>query len=194
CLRHPVKWIADRRENMQTFHGRGHTVEVQAAVKSDGPILGMRGQIVAGLGAYFLLFTWAVPLLAGHRITGPDKTPAMNVTVLGGFTNKATTVAYRAGGGPEAALCMERTVDLIAHELRLDPAEVRRRNFIPPEAFPYKTPTGLTYDSGQYERGFDRALELADYARWRQKARQPRQAEEPLLGVGLATVVKASAA
>src|SRR5262249_61130403 len=129
-----------------------------------------------------------------HRITGPYKTPAMNVEVLGVVTKKAPAGAYRGAGGPEAAFCMERTVDLIAHDLHLDPAEVRRRNFIPPEAFPYKTPTGLTYDSGQYERGFDRALELADYARWRQKARQPRQAEEPLLGVGLATVVKASAA
>jgi len=116
------------------------------------------------------------------------------VEVRGVYTNKPPTGAYRGAGGPEAAFCMERTVDLIAHDLHLDPAEVRRRNFIPPEAFPYTTPTGLTYDSGNYEKGLDRALALAEYARWREQARQQRHPAEPLLGVGLATVVKASGA
>jgi carbon-monoxide dehydrogenase large subunit len=89
---------------------------------------------------------------------------------------------------------MERTVDLIAKDLGSDPAEVRRKNFIPPDAFPYKTPTGLTYDSGDYERGLDRALELAEYSRWRERARQRGHAAESLIGIGLATVVKASGA
>ena len=193
-LGRPVKWVEDRRENMLVFHGRGHTVDVEAAVKNDGSILGMRVQIVADLGAYFLLTTPAVPFLAGHRIAGPYKTPAMSVKVLGVFTNKPPTGAYRGAGGPEAAFCMERTVDLIAKDLDLDPAEVRRKNFIPPEAFPYKTPTGLTYDSGSYEQGLDRALELAEYSRWRERARQRRHSKEPLIGVGLATIVKASGA
>jgi carbon-monoxide dehydrogenase large subunit len=193
-LGRPVKWVADRQENMLTFHGRGHTVDVEAAVKRGGTILGMRVRIVADLGAYFLLSTPAVPFLASHRITGPYRTPAMYVEVLGALTNKPPTGAYRGAGGPEAAFCMERTVDLIAQELDLDPAEVRRKNFIAPGAFPYNTPTGLTYDSGDYERGLARALELADYARWRERTRQSGHPEAPLIGIGLATVVKASGA
>src|SRR5262249_26494758 len=104
------------------------------------------------------------------------------------------TGAYRGAGGPEAAFCMERTVDLIAHDLNLDPAEVRRKNLIAPDAFPYTTPTGVTYDSGNYAQGLDRVLELADYERWRERARQRRGSDAPLIGVGLATVVKASGA
>jgi aerobic carbon-monoxide dehydrogenase large subunit len=193
-LRRPVKWVEDRQENMLAFHGRGHTVDVEAAGKNDGSILGIRVRIVADLGAYFLLSTSAVPFLASHRIAGPYKTPAMRVEVLGVLTNKPPTGAYRGAGGPEAAFCMERTVDLIARELDLDPAEVRYRNLIPPDAFPYTTPTGVTYDSGDYQRGLDRALALAEYARWRERARQTRHSQGPLLGVGLATVVKASGA
>jgi carbon-monoxide dehydrogenase large subunit len=193
-LGRPVKWVADRQENMLTFHGRGHTVDVEAAVQQDGSILGMRIRIVADLGAYFLLSTPSVPFLAGHRIAGPYKTPAMCVEVVGVLTNKPPTGAYRGAGGPEAAFCMERTVDLIARDLNLDPAEVRRKNFIAPDAFPYTTPTGVTYDSGDYARGLDRALELADYAHWRERAHQRRNTDTALLGVGVATVVKASGA
>jgi carbon-monoxide dehydrogenase large subunit len=193
-LGQPVKWVADRQENMLTFHGRGHSVDVEAAVKRDGSILGLRVRIVADLGAYCLMSTALVPFLASHRIAGPYKTPAMSVEVRGVFTNKAPTGAYRGAGGPEAAFCTERTVDLIAQELDLDPADVRRKNFISPEVFPYTTPTGTTYDSGDYARGFDRALELADYAHWRARALQSRDAAGPLIGVGLATVVKASGA
>jgi carbon-monoxide dehydrogenase large subunit len=193
-LGRPVKWVADRQENMLTFHGRGHTVDIEAAVKEDGSILGMRVRIVADLGAYFLSSTPAVPFLAGHRIAGPYRTPAMRVEVLGVFTNKPPTGAYRGAGGPEAAFCMERTVDLIAKDLNLDPAEVRRKNFIAPDAFPYKTPTGITYDSGDYARGLDRALELAEYSHWRERAQRRQDAAERLIGIGLATVVKASGA
>ncbi|MBI3325381.1 MAG: molybdopterin-dependent oxidoreductase, partial [Nitrospinae bacterium] len=153
-----------------------------------------RVRIVADLGAYFLLSTPAVPFLASHRIAGPYRTPAMRVEVLGVLTNKSPTGAYRGAGGPEAAFCMERTVDLIAKDLNLDPAEVRRKNLIPPDAFPYTTPTGVTYDSGNYAQGLDRALELAEYARWRERAQLQSGLDEPLIGIGLATVVKASGA
>jgi carbon-monoxide dehydrogenase large subunit len=190
-LRRPVKWVEDRQENMLSFHARGHTVDVAAAVKSDGTILGMRVQIVADLGAYFLSATAAVPLLAGQRIAGPYKTPNMRVEVLGVFTNKPPTGPYRGAGGPESAFCLERTVDLIARELDLDPVELRSKNFISPDSFPYHTPTGLTYDSGEYQRGLDRVLELSDYATWRQRAQESRS-QGTLVGVGLATVVKAS--
>jgi aerobic carbon-monoxide dehydrogenase large subunit len=193
-LGRPVKWAADRQENMLTFHGRGHTVDVEAAVKSDGSILGMRVRIIADLGAYFLLSTPAVPFLASHRVAGPYNIPAMRVEVLGVLTNKPPTGAYRGAGGPEAAFCMERTVDLIAQDLNLDPATVRRKNFVHPDAFPYTTPTGVTYDSGNYAQGLDRALELAEYWRWREEAQRTRQPGAPLIGVGVATVVKASGA
>jgi carbon-monoxide dehydrogenase large subunit len=191
-LGRPVKWVEERRENMLAFHGRGHTVDVEAAVQRDGALLGLRVQMVADLGAYFLLSTPTVPILTSHRLAGPYTTPAMRVEVQGVITNKPPTGAYRGAGGPEAAFCLERTIDLIASDLQLDPAAVRRRNFIPPTAFPYETPTGLTYDSGQYEPALDRALELSDYYRWRAQARQQRSPREPLVGVGLATVVKGS--
>ena len=190
-LGRPVKWVEDRQENMLAFHGRGHTVDIEAAAKKDGTVLGMRVRIVADLGAYFLTSTPAVPLLAGQRIAGPYKTPAMSVEIIGALTNKPTTGPYRGAGGPESAFCVERTLDLIARDLNLDPVEVRRRNLIAPDAFPHRTPTGLTYDSGDYQRGLDRVLELAEYSGWREKARNKTD-EGPLIGVGLATVVKAS--
>jgi carbon-monoxide dehydrogenase large subunit len=193
-LGRPVKWIEERRENQLAFHGRGHTVDVEAAAQHDGTLLGIRVQIVADLGAYFLLSTPTVPVSTSHRLTGPYTTPAMRIEVQGVVTNKSPTGAYRGAGGPEAAFCMERTIDLIARDLNLDPAEVRRKNLIPPNAFPYCTPTGITYDSGQYEQALDRALELSDYATWRARSRQQGAAQEPRIGVGLATVVKGTGA
>ena len=191
-LGRPVKWVADRQENMLGFHGRGHNVDIEAAVKNDGTITGIRLKIVSDSGAYFVNSTPSPPYRASHRIIGPYLTPNARVDVLGVVTNKPPTGAYRGAGGPESAFCMERTVDLIARELDLDPAEVRRRNLIPPDAFPYLTPTGLTYDSGNYEVVLDRALEMADYQGWREKARQSRNSGGPLIGVGLATVIKMS--
>ena len=193
-LGRPIKWVESRQENMVAFHGRGHSVEVEAAVKSDGIILGMRVRIVADLGAYYLQSTPTIPVSTSHRLTGPYLTPAMSVEVQGVVTNKPPTGAYRGAGGPEAAFCMERTIDLIALDLDLDPAEVRRRNFIPPNAFPYETPTGITYDSGEYEAAFHRLLELGEYESWRHRSRQPSKDGDFLIGVGLATVVKGSGA
>ena len=193
-LGRPIKWTENRQENMTAFHGRGHSVEMEAAVKSDGTILGIRVDIVADLGAYFFLSTPTVPVLTTHRLTGPYRTPAMTVEVRGVVTNKPPTGAYRGAGGPEAAFCMERTIDLIALDLGLDPAEVRRRNFIASDAFPHDTPTGITYDSGDYESAFARALELSEYDKWRDRSRhQPRDGDS-LIGVGIATVVKGSGA
>ena len=112
---------------MVAFHGRGHSVEVEAATKSNGTIQGIRVRILADLGAYYFLSTPTVPVLTSHRLTGPYRTPAMSVEVQRAVTNKPPTGAYRGAGGPEATFCMERTVDLIAHDLNLDPAEVRRK-------------------------------------------------------------------
>ncbi len=191
-LGRPVKWVADRQENMLTFHGRGHSVDLEAAVNRDGTVRGVRARIVADLGAYFLPPTAEIPDLAAHRVIGPYSIPAVRVEVVGVVTNKTPTGAYRGAGGPEAAFCTERTIDIIARDLDLDPAEVRRRNFISPEAFPYDTPTGLTYDSGNYRQAFDKALELAEYSKWREKAGSQEGSEGPLIGVGLASVIKAA--
>ena len=190
-LGRPIKWIEERWENLLAYHGRGHTAEVEAAVRRNGSILGMRFRIIADVGAYFLTSTPGPPVNAAHRVAGPYAIPTMDVESLGVLTNKPPTGPYRGAGGPEGAFFMERTIDLIARELQLDPVEVRRRNFIPPTAFPYTTATGLTYDSGDFRPALERALELAEYRRFRQM-QQARGSEASLLGIGVATVVKAS--
>jgi carbon-monoxide dehydrogenase large subunit len=190
-LGQPIKWIEERHENMLAYHGRGYQAEVEAAVHCDGTILGMRFRIVADVGAYFLNATPGPPVNAAHRVAGPYAIGTMEVECLSVLTNKPPTGPYRGAGGPEGAYFMERTIDRIARELQLDAAAVRRRNFIPPEAFPYTTATGLVYDSGNFAPALERALELADYHRVRQ-TQQHRQAGEPRIGIGLATVVKAS--
>jgi carbon-monoxide dehydrogenase large subunit len=190
-LGRPIKWIETRRENMLAYHGRGYCGDVQAAVKRDGTILGMRFHLLADLGAYFLNATPGPPGNAAQRVAGPYAIENMSVECLGILTNKPSTGPYRGAGGPEAAYFMERTIDRIAHELDLDPAEVRRRNFVSTDAFPYTTATGLHYDSGDYAQAFEQALALADYDTLRQ-TQMTRGADEPLLGIGIATVVKAS--
>ena len=202
-LRRPIKWVESRQENMLCFHGRGHSIDMEAAAQSDGTLLGIRVKVTADLGAYFFMSTPTVPILTSHRLTGPYRTPAMSVEVVGVATNKSVTGAYRGAGGPEAAFCMERAVDLVAQELGLDPADVRRRNFIAPDAFPYETPTGIIYDSGEYAAVFERSLEMSGYLEWRERSRQQSVPSpsggglgwgSPLIGVGIATVVKGSGA
>ena len=193
-LGRPIKWVESRQENMLCFHGRGHSIDMEAAAQSDGTLLGIRVKVTADLGAYFFMSTPTVPILTSHRLTGPYRTPAMSVEVVGVATNKSVTGAYRGAGGPEAAFCMERAVDLIAQELGLDPAEVRRRNFIPPDAFPYETPTGIIYDSGEYAAAFERSLEMSGYQEWRERSRRQAESGDSLIGVGIAAVVKGSGA
>ncbi|MFQ6028356.1 MAG: xanthine dehydrogenase family protein molybdopterin-binding subunit, partial [Dehalococcoidia bacterium] len=192
-LGRPVKWVEDRQESMLTYHGRGQSIDLEAAVRNDGIVLGMRVRVVADIGAYFLFTTVSAPFNVCRRIAGPYKIPAISAQLLGALTNKTPTGAYRGTGSPEAAFAVERTMDLIARDLGLDPADVRRRNFVPADAFPHRTPTGAIYDSGNYQQGLDRALELVEYDRWRDQARQAG-AEGPLIGVGLATILKSSGA
>ena len=190
-LGRPVKWLESRQENTLSYHGRGQSLAIEMAVKNDGAILGMRVQVVADVGAYFLLTTPSPIFNTVRRINGPYVIPAVSVEMVAAVTNKTPTGAFRGTGGPESAFCLERTLDLVAKDLGLDPADVRKKNFIPPEAFPYQTITGPTYDSGEYSDGLDRALELADYKGWREKAAQ-RGPNEPAIGIGLATVLKSS--
>jgi carbon-monoxide dehydrogenase large subunit len=190
-LQRPIKWIETRRENLLAYHGRGYAADTQAAVTRAGQILAIRCRILADLGAYSLNATPGPPVNAAHRVIGPYAIPDVDIECLGIMTHKPSTGPYRGAGGPEGAFFMERTIDLIARELDLDPVEVRRRNFIPPDGFPHTTGTGLTYDSGHFAVALERALELADYnsLRQQQRHRRPGQAR---LGIGIATVVKAS--
>lgn len=189
-----VKWIEQRNENLQAqSQGRGQINFVEAAVSNDGKLLGLRVRTLADLGAFLTFATAMVPTRMSSMLSGPYQLPALESRVDGVFTNKATTAPYRGAGRPEAAYILERIMDQVARELALDPAEIRRRNFIPPQAFPYTTVAGAVYDSGNYQAAFERALELADYAGWRARQRAARQRNSPrLLGIGLASFIELS--
>ncbi|HEY6406820.1 MAG TPA: xanthine dehydrogenase family protein molybdopterin-binding subunit, partial [Ktedonobacteraceae bacterium] len=190
----PVKWIESRSENLQAqTHGRGQINYIEAAIKNDGRLLGLKVRTIADLGAFLGFTTALVPVGTPSMLNGPYKIKAVESQVLGAFTNKVPTGAYRGAGRPEASYILERTIDRIAHELGLDPAEARRRNFIAPDAFPYSTVTGMQYDSGNYQVALDKALDLADYKGWRAKQREHREsANAKLLGIGIATFTEVS--
>jgi len=149
--------------------------------------------LIGDLGAFLAMSTALVPNGTPHMLNGPYKIQAIDCQVVGVFTNKVPTGAYRGAGRPEAAYILERTIDRIAYELSLDPAEVRSRNFISPDVFPYMTLTGMQYDSGTYQAALDKALELADYTGWRAKQQERRKtgSSRPL-GIGLSTFTEVS--
>ena len=186
----PVKWIETRRENIQaTIHGRGQVGEIEIACMNDGTVKGLRYNVTADLGAYHQLLTPAIPTLTGLMLSGCYKIPAIQINVTGVFTNKMATDAYRGAGRPEATYVVERALDLVADELGLDPVEVRRRNFPAPEEFPFKTATGLFYDSGNYEGALAKALENAGYEQLRAEQKAARD-EGRLVGIGVSTYVE----
>jgi carbon-monoxide dehydrogenase large subunit len=189
-LARPAKWIETRRENMQaTIHGRDQIGEIEIGCKSDGTITGLRYNVIADLGAYHQLLTPAIPTLTGLMLSGSYKIPAIQINVTGVFTNKMATDAYRGAGRPEATYVVERAVDLVAAELGLDPVAVRRRNFPAPEEFPFKTATGLFYDSGDYEAALAKALANAGYEKLREE-QQAARGEGRLVGIGVSTYVE----
>lgn len=190
-LGRPVKWIEGRMENLLAYHGRGFSAEVEAAVNRDGKILGMRFDMIGDLGAYVMAFTSAPPVNATKRVAGPYDIAVLEIECLGVITNKPSTGPYRGAGAPEGTFFMECMIDHIARELELDPAVVRKRNLVPASALPYTTGTGQHYDSGDFNAAFDQALALADYDGWRRQQRD-RSESSPLLGIGIATVVKGS--
>lgn len=189
-LGRPVKWVEGRRENfLATYHGRGMDAEMEMAVDRDGRIRGVRARLIADLGAYQYPPTANVPTTAAMLLTGVYAIPAVDVELVGAATNKVPTGPYRGAGRPEAAYLVERMVDLVARELALDPIEVRRRNFVPPDRFPYPNGLGFTYDSGNYARALDRALDLARYGARREEQRRARAAGR-LFGVGVGMSVE----
>ncbi|MCI0490886.1 MAG: xanthine dehydrogenase family protein molybdopterin-binding subunit [Blastocatellia bacterium] len=189
-LSKPVKWIETRRENiLATIHGRGQVGYVEIGCKIDGTITGFRYNVFADMGAYHQLLTPAIPTLTGLMLSGSYRIPAIQMNVTGVFTNKMATDAYRGAGRPEATYVIERAVDLIAAELGLDPVEVRRKNFPAPDEFPFKTATGLFYDSGNYEGALSKALEMADYSKLREDQKKARD-EGKIIGIGVSTYVE----
>jgi carbon-monoxide dehydrogenase large subunit len=189
-LGRPAKWIETRRENMAaTIHGRGQVGDIEIGFRNDGTITGLRYNVFADLGAYHQLLTPAIPTLTGLMLSGCYKIPAIQINVTGVFTNKMATDAYRGAGRPEATYVVERALDLVADELDIDPVEVRRRNFPAPEEFPFKTATGLFYDSGNYEGALDKALKNADYERLRAEQKSARD-EGRIVGIGVSTYVE----
>jgi carbon-monoxide dehydrogenase large subunit len=186
----PAKWIETRRENIQaTIHGRGQAGNIEIAFKNDGTITGLRYNVFADLGAYHQLLTPAIPTLTGLMLSGAYKIPAIQINITACFTNKMATDAYRGAGRPEATYVVERAMDLVAADLNMDPAEIRRKNFPAANEFPFHTATGLDYDSGDYEAALNKAQSIADYAKLRAD-QQTARAEGRLVGIGISTYVE----
>ena len=191
-LERPVKWTAERRESFLTdSHGRDHVTDAEMAFDAEGRIVGLRVRTIANLGAHLTLFAPAIPTyLYGTLLSGQYRIPAIHADVTAVFTHTTPVDAYRGAGRPEACYLIERMVDLGARELGIDPAELRRRNFIPPNAFPYQTPVALLYDSGNYEPALDRALAMVDYTNLRIEQQRLRK-QGRYIGVGLSSYIEA---
>ncbi|MGA2665390.1 MAG: xanthine dehydrogenase family protein molybdopterin-binding subunit [Nitrososphaerales archaeon] len=186
-LRRPVKWEETRREHMLTMtHGRGQHQWAEVAVRKDGKILGYKIKIVLDGGAYSDGATTGLPELTAKMGTGVYDIPAYEADVYSVFTNKVPHGAYRGAGRPEAAYLIERTINVLASQLKLDPVKVRRLNYISKDKFPFKTPGGYTYDSADYEANMAKALEVAGYARLVEERRAAREAGR-LVGIGVVT-------
>ena len=163
-IKRPIKWTCDRSEAfLSDAHGRDHVSTAQLALDANGKFLALRADTTANLGAYLSTFSTCIPtILHATLLAGQYKTPHIYCEITAVFTNTAPVDAYRGAGRPEATYLLERIVETAARETGLDPAEIRRRNFI--TEFPYATPVGLTYDTGDYEATMARAIELADVA------------------------------
>jgi carbon-monoxide dehydrogenase large subunit len=190
-LGRPVKWTEDRREGyLATIHGRDLVEDVELAAKRDGTVLGVRIRTVANMGAYLQAFAPGIPtILHAFIIPGAYRIPAFDCEVRGAYTNTTPVDAYRGAGRPEATFAIERAMDRLADEIGMDPAELRRKNFVPPDAFPFTTISGITYDSGDYAPALDRALEMADYKGF-EKRRAEAKARGKYRGIGLSSYVE----
>ncbi len=186
----PVKWIEDRSEAfVATIHGRDILGYVDLAAKKDGTVLGLKLRLIADIGAYNMLLTAAIPTLTMMMANATYNIPAIRTTLTEVFTNKTPTDAYRGAGRPEATYFVERAMDMLARELKMDPAELRRKNFIQPNQFPFHTQVGAVYDSGDYEKALDRALKNCN---WKQlhADRDAARKEGRLVGIGLSMYVE----
>jgi aerobic carbon-monoxide dehydrogenase large subunit len=186
----PLKWVEDRLEAfVATTHGRDVLGYVDLAALRDGTVLGLKLRLIADIGAYNMLLTAAIPTLTMTMASATYNIPAIRATLTEVFTNKTPTDAYRGAGRPEATYFVERAMDMLARELNMDPAELRRRNFIRPHQFPFMTQTGALYDSGDYEKALDLALKTAQWESLKAE-RDAARAEGRLVGLGLAMYVE----
>ena len=186
----PIKWTAERSESFLTdAHGRDHVTTAEMAMDAQGGFLAMRVKTTANLGAYLSTFASSVPtILYGTLLAGQYRTPAIYCEVKSVFTNTAPVDAYRGAGRPEATYVVERLVEQCAREMKIEPTEIRRRNFV--TQFPYATPVGLTYDTGDYAATLDKALKMADVAGF--AARRAEAAKRgKLRGLGYSCYIEA---
>jgi len=188
----PIKWTAERGESfISDAQGRDHVTHAELALDKDGKFLGMRVSTIANLGGYLSTFATAIPTyLYGTLLAGTYTTPAIYVEVKAVFTNTVPVDAYRGAGRPEACYVVERLVETAAREMKIDPAELRRRNFVPKDAYPYQTPVALAYDSGDYFTTLEMATKAADYAGFA-KRREEAAKRGKLRGIGIATYIEA---
>ena len=191
-VRRPVKWTAERNESfMSDAHGRDHVSTAEMAMDGDGHFLGLRISTLANMGAYLSTFAPCIPTyLYATLLAGVYKTPVIYCEVKAVFTNTVPVDAYRGAGRPEATFLLERLVDACAQDTGIDRVELRRRNFIAADAFPYQTPVALQYDSGNYQATLDAALAAADHAGFEAR-RAAAKARGKLRGIGVSTYIEA---
>jgi carbon-monoxide dehydrogenase large subunit len=191
-VKRPVKWTSTRREAFQTdAHGRDHVTEAEMGFNRDGKIVGLRVKTIANLGAYLSTFAPAVPTyLYATLLNGVYEMPAIHADVTGVFTNTVPVDAYRGAGRPEAAYLLERMIEAGASALKMDVAELRRKNLIPKFENGYQTKVALNYDSGNYEAALDKLLSVMDYKKARADQAAARQ-QGRLVGIGLSTYIEA---
>lgn len=193
AINRPTKWISTRSEAMMTdSQGRDHVTHCKMALKNDGTITGIYVSTWSNQGAYISTFAPLIPTaLYITLLSGLYKIKGVYGEMWGTMTNTVPVDAYRGAGRPEASYLMERLVDLAARDLNMDPLDIRRKNFIPTDEFPYQTPVAFLYDSGNYHQLFDKATEMADYAGMRQLQAAAR-AEGRVVGVGIVGCIEAS--
>ena len=188
----PVRWIAERGEGLISDHqARDNRSTVELALDKDGKFLALRVNTIANLGAYLALSGVHCPTNNLGGLAGTYRIPAFDVTVTGVFSNTLPTSAYRGAGRPEASYCIERIIDVAAQEMRLDRAELRRRNMIPADAMPYKTALAFTYDSGEFEAVMEKCLEMSDWRGFEARRAEARQRGK-LRGIGMASVIESA--
>ena len=187
----PVTWIADRTEHfLGDTQGRDNITTARLALDGDGRFLGLEVDLVADMGAYLSTYAPYIPYIGAGMLPGVYDFPTCHIQVRAAYTNTVPVDAYRGAGRPEASYVTERLVDQAARELGLAPDELRRRNFIRPDQMPYKTATGKVYDSGDFDGQMSRALELADYTGFPERAKRTRE-QGRLRGIGIATYIEA---
>ena len=191
-VKRPIKWTAERTESFVTdAHGRDHATRAELALDADGTFLAMRVSTKANMGAYLSTFAPCVPTyLYGTLLSGQYRTPAIYCEVKAVFTNTTPVDAVRGAGRPEASYVVERLVDESAQVLKLDQVEIRRRNFVPKDGFPFQTAVAFQYDSGDYEATLDEALQAADYAGFEAR-RKEAEGRGKLRGIGLSAYIEA---